>query len=191
MGDVTWEVGDTAEATGLVSMAHLNGLQGPVRQLRTAPDGTKQVVVQLPAPHGAMALRYQNLKKVEKPASQPSGPPPEVGSTVEAHSLVNQASLNGQRGTVKSARDDGTVEVEFPSGRFALTTARLHQVFTPGQTVEAQGLVSMAHLNGLQGKVEGETQPLVFTVDLGPPHGRLGLKAANLKLVASAPAPAP
>eukprot|EP00756_Hemistasia_phaeocysticola_P039859 Hpha_TRINITY_DN16836_c0_g3::TRINITY_DN16836_c0_g3_i1::g.149661::m.149661 len=71
-------VGKTVEAKNLVAMKQLNGVKGTVNSHRKAGDGTDQIVVSFPAPHGMLALRVANLELVDDASAPAPAPAPDI-----------------------------------------------------------------------------------------------------------------
>eukprot|EP01062_Namystynia_karyoxenos_P023781 TRINITY_DN19211_c0_g3_i2.p1 TRINITY_DN19211_c0_g3~~TRINITY_DN19211_c0_g3_i2.p1 ORF type:complete len:1136 (+),score=305.31 TRINITY_DN19211_c0_g3_i2:110-3409(+) len=133
-------------ATGELLLGTPQAVNGQKGTITGAQDGN--YTVQLPPPHGVMAVRGVNLKLASGGAA-PAAPPPAaprtaadlpVGTEVEAHSLVQMQSLNGAKGKVTQHRTapDGTqqIVVQFgpPHGMMAL---RLQNLRKPGDAAAA------------------------------------------------------
>ncbi|KAJ9453424.1 hypothetical protein DIPPA_33574 [Diplonema papillatum] len=129
-------VGTDVEACYLQSKSSMNGSKGTVVGHRLGNDGSTQVIVRFPI-HGTLALLPGNLKRVldgidpPPPASPTSSPNGHsvvtqfpMNSTVQAHSLQQQVSLNGVSGLVVGHQPTtGQVVVQFPP-QFGTMTLR-------------------------------------------------------------------
>ncbi|KAJ9435103.1 hypothetical protein DIPPA_24863, partial [Diplonema papillatum] len=171
--------------------------------------------------HGTLALLPGNLKRVldgidpPPPASPTSSPNGHsvvtqfpMNSTVQAHSLQQQVSLNGVSGLVVGHQPTtGQVIVRFPiHGTLALLPGNLKRVldgidppppasptsspnghsvvtqFPMNSTVQAHSLQQQVSLNGVSGLVVGH-QPTTgqVVVQFPPQFGTMTLRGANLK----------
>eukprot|EP01059_Diplonema_ambulator_P025029 TRINITY_DN4200_c0_g1_i4.p1 TRINITY_DN4200_c0_g1~~TRINITY_DN4200_c0_g1_i4.p1 ORF type:complete len:1972 (+),score=601.31 TRINITY_DN4200_c0_g1_i4:207-6122(+) len=137
---------------------------------------------------------------------------PEVGTVVEAHGLQNFPMLNGVQGKVirLQSTDKGVLPlVEFPAphGKLMLKPTNFRIISAPqpqaqpsspqserqvivarhpiGAEIEATGLKTQHHLNGLKGRIEAHHDSpdgsVKIVVDFGPPHGLIGLRPVNIK----------
>eukprot|EP01060_Flectonema_neradi_P034356 TRINITY_DN6007_c0_g2_i3.p1 TRINITY_DN6007_c0_g2~~TRINITY_DN6007_c0_g2_i3.p1 ORF type:complete len:2434 (+),score=591.57 TRINITY_DN6007_c0_g2_i3:78-7379(+) len=134
-------------------------------------------------------------------------PPP--GAIIEAHGLNNSPFLNGMRGTVIRHQQNGEallplVQFPDPHGVFMLKPSNLKVVELPKTSepaapskersietkfpiqseVEAVGLKTQSHLNGVRGRVETYKTSAEgskrIVVDFGPPNGLIALRASNV-----------
>eukprot|EP01065_Artemidia_motanka_P009347 TRINITY_DN14775_c0_g1_i1.p1 TRINITY_DN14775_c0_g1~~TRINITY_DN14775_c0_g1_i1.p1 ORF type:complete len:787 (+),score=351.25 TRINITY_DN14775_c0_g1_i1:124-2361(+) len=161
-----FKTGQEVEAHSLVSMTALNGLRGTVHSMRGS-DAERRVVVEFPAPHGAMALMPTNLRAVTTPAQSAAATPtaaaaPTPPSPATAHPPPSPAMSSA-----------------------SLPTAVSTEGMEVGQLVEAHSLKQLVNLNGARGQVvshrpapDGSTQ---IVVQFPPPHGTMALKAPNLR----------
>ena len=139
---------------------------------------------------------------------------PPVGAVIEANGLNNSAFLNGLRGTVIRHQQNGEVvlpliQFQEPHGVFMLKPANLKIIELPKTSepaspskdrsvetkfpiqseVEAVGLKTQSHLNGVRGRVEtykaNAEGSKRIVVDFGPPHGLVALRPGNVTSVSS------
>eukprot|EP01062_Namystynia_karyoxenos_P047673 TRINITY_DN36083_c0_g1_i1.p2 TRINITY_DN36083_c0_g1~~TRINITY_DN36083_c0_g1_i1.p2 ORF type:complete len:538 (+),score=118.63 TRINITY_DN36083_c0_g1_i1:92-1615(+) len=131
--------GRVVELSGFSQLPHLNGLRGPVLGYRDRAPGVRQMIVRLPAPHGAMAVRPQNATAVPEEELCP------VGSAVRAQGLVQRRDVNGELGEVIGFRDEPggrrSVVVSFRAeiGALALLAANVELVHGPPPGQPTQG----------------------------------------------------
>eukprot|EP01064_Diplonema_japonicum_P039075 TRINITY_DN9702_c2_g1_i1.p1 TRINITY_DN9702_c2_g1~~TRINITY_DN9702_c2_g1_i1.p1 ORF type:complete len:2501 (+),score=692.47 TRINITY_DN9702_c2_g1_i1:69-7571(+) len=138
---------------------------------------------------------------------------PEVGTIVEAQGLQNFPMLNGVQGKIikHQAGDKGVLPlVSFPAphGKLMLKPQNFKVIsagspepvtdkkqsdraatiakYPVGAEIEAVGLKTQHHLNGLRGRIEAHHDSpdgsVKLVVNFGPPQGLIGLRPANINM---------
>eukprot|EP01059_Diplonema_ambulator_P003118 TRINITY_DN12762_c0_g1_i1.p1 TRINITY_DN12762_c0_g1~~TRINITY_DN12762_c0_g1_i1.p1 ORF type:complete len:759 (+),score=220.90 TRINITY_DN12762_c0_g1_i1:48-2279(+) len=192
-----FSVGMMLQAHGLQSRLELNNLVGKVVNVQFANNSTVYTV-EFPT-HGVIMVKAKNARL---PTDLPAADFP-VGTSVEAHSLQSEVSLNGKVGVILSHQTNtGTIMVQFPAphGTMLLKPTNLKKAqcatvdFPVGTEVEARGLQSKTSINGCTGVVAGHRQGPDATTQVivkFPVHGTMALMPANLKKTSDASVASP
>eukprot|EP01064_Diplonema_japonicum_P015262 TRINITY_DN229_c2_g1_i5.p1 TRINITY_DN229_c2_g1~~TRINITY_DN229_c2_g1_i5.p1 ORF type:complete len:761 (+),score=230.65 TRINITY_DN229_c2_g1_i5:54-2336(+) len=185
-----FSAGMMLQAHGLKQRGELNGKVGKVINVQFS-DGSTSYTVEFPS-HGVIIIKASNAcLPTELPAAD--FPP---GTSVEAHSLTSEVSLNGKVGVILSHQTDnqmkGLLMVQFPAphGTMLLKPTNLKKAqcatadFPVGAEVEARGLQSKTVINGCCGTVAGHRQGPDGTTQVivkFPVHGTMALMPVNIK----------